>query len=107
MTKEHLRDHLLRQLGVLGAGQTATADDAELVEQIIDNCQSELEQLEIALWPVDDVPNYAVESFVLYCKGSTTAFGMEYDPALREFAKKQLRELTADRRTDTGTATYF
>jgi len=107
MTKEQLRDHLLRQLGVLGAGDTATAEDAELVEQIIDNCQAELEQLEIALWTVEDVPAYAVESFVLYCKGSTTAFGMEYDPKLREFAKRQLRELTSDRRSGVGKACYF
>lgn len=107
MTKEQLRDHILRQLGVLGAGETATAEDAELVETVIDNCQDELEQLEVALWPVDDVPGYAIESFTLYCKASLTAFGQEYDPRLKEMGLRSLRYLTADKRSGVGKATYY
>jgi hypothetical protein len=107
MTKEQLRDHILRQLGVLGAGETATADDATLVETVIDNCQDELEQLEVALWPADDVPGYAIESFTLYCKSSLTAFGQEYDLASKAVALAQLRMLTADRRSGIGKATYY
>jgi hypothetical protein len=107
MTKEQLRDHILRQLGVLGAGETATAEDAELVETVIDNCQDELEQLEVALWSVDDVPGYAIESFTLYCKASLTAFGQEYDPNLKLLGLQQLRTLTADKRSGVGRATYY
>lgn len=107
MTKEQLRDHILRQLGVLGAGDTATAEDADLVETVIDNCQDELEQIEVALWPVDDVPGYAIESFTLYCKASLTAFGQEYDPALKDLGLRQLRYLTADKRSGVGRADYF
>ena len=107
MTKAELRDHILQQLGVLGAGESATADDAQLVETVIDNCQDELEQLEVALWPVDDVPGYAIESFVLYCKASLQAFGQEYDPSLKALGLRQLRYLTADRRSGVGKATYY
>lgn len=107
MTKEQLRDHILRQLGVLGAGETATAEDAELVETVIDNCQDELEQLEVALWTVDDVPGYAIESFTLYCKASLTAFGQEYDLGTKAMALAMLRALTADKRSGVGRATYF
>jgi hypothetical protein len=107
MTKEQLRDHILRQLGVLGAGETATAEDAELVEAVIDNCQDELEQLEVALWSVDDVPGYAIEGFTLYCKASLTAFGQEYDPNLKALGLKQLRYLTADKRSGVGRAVYY
>jgi hypothetical protein len=107
MTKAELRDHILRQLGVIGAGEAPTAEDAALVETVIDNCQDELEQLEVALWPADDVPGYAIESFVLYCKASLTAFGQEYDPRLKQLALAQLRYLTADRRSGVGRATYF
>lgn len=107
MTKEQLRDHILQQLGVLGAGETATAEDAELVENVIDNCQDELEQLEVALWPVDDVPGYAIESFTLYCKASLTAFGQEYDPGLKDLGLRQLRYLTADKRSSVGKACYY
>ena len=107
MTKAELRDHILQQLGVLGAGESATADDAQLVETVIDNCQDELEQLEVALWPVDDVPGYAIESFVIYCKASLQAFGQEYDPMLKALGLRQLRYLTADRRSGVGKATYY
>jgi hypothetical protein len=107
MTKAELRDHILRQLGVLGAADDATAEDAALTEAVIDNCQDELEQLEVALWPVDDVPGYAIESFTLYCKASLTAFGQEYDPRLKELGLRQLRYLTADRRSGVGRATYY
>lgn len=107
MTKEQLRDHILQQIGVLGAGETATAEDAELVENVIDNCQDELEQLEVALWPVDDVPGYAIESFTLYCKASLTAFGQEYDPALKRLGLSQLRYLTSDKRSGVGRAVYY
>lgn len=107
MTKAELRDHILRQLGVLGAAEQASAEDASLVETVIDNCQDELEQLEVALWPVDDVPGYAIESFTLYCKSSLTAFGQEYDPRLKNLALAQLRYLTADKRAGTGRACYF
>ena len=107
MTKEQLRDHILRQLGVLGAADTADAEDASLMETIIDNCQGELEQLEVALWPADDVPAYAIEGFTLYCKSSFTAWGQEYDPRQKELGLRQLRSLTADRRHGVGRATYF
>lgn len=107
MTKAELRNHILRQLGVIGAVDTPSAEDAELMETIIDNCQDELEQLEVALWPVDDMPGYAIESFCLYTKASVTAFGHEYDPRLKKLALDQLRYLTADRRSGVGRATYF
>lgn len=107
MTKAELRNHILQQLGILGAGDTATAEDADLVETVIDNCQGELEQLEVALWPVEDVPGYAIESFTLYCKASLTAFGQEYDPRLKELGLRQLRYLTADKRSGVGRAVYY
>ena len=107
MTKAELRDHILRQLGVIGAVDTATAEDADLMETIIDNCQSELEQMEVATWPVTDVPGYAIESFCLYVKASCSAWGQEYDPMTKELALRQLRYITADRRSGVGRATYF
>lgn len=107
MTKAEVRDHILRQIGVIGAGETAPAEHAAMVETVIDNCHAELEQLDVALWAVDDVPAYAVESFCIYCKASLTAFGHEYDPALKELGLRQLRYVTADRRSGTGTATYY
>jgi hypothetical protein len=107
MTREEFRDHLLKQIGVVGAGETADAHDAEMAETIIDNCHSELEQMEVALWPVDDIPAYAVESFALYCKATCTAWGQDYDPRLKKLGLDQLRYITADKRAGRGTADYF
>jgi hypothetical protein len=107
VTKGELRNHILQQLGVIGAGENAPADDATLVETVIDNCQDELEQLEVALWPVDDVPGYAIESFCLYVKSSLTAFGQDYDEDGRELALRRLRSLTADKRSGVGRACYY
>jgi hypothetical protein len=107
MTKAELRDHALRQMGVIGAAEEASAEDAALMETIIDNCQDELEQMEVALWPVDDVPGYAIESFTHYVKASCTAWGQDYDPRLKGLALAQLRTVTADRRSGVGRAEYF
>jgi hypothetical protein len=107
VTKEEFRDHALRQLGVIGAGENADAHDAVMMETIIDNCHDELEQMEVALWPVDDIPGYAVESFALYCKATCTAWGQDYDPRLKKLGLDQLRYITADKRAGRGTADYF
>lgn len=107
MTKAELRNHILRQLGVLGAGQTANADDAALIEQIIDNCQAELEQMEVALWPVDSIPDYAVEAFTMYVTSTVTAFGNQADLGQKMMALRMLRALTVDRRSSVGKANYF
>lgn len=107
MTKEELRDHILRQLGVVGAEETPTSADAELCETIIDNCHDELEQLEVASWSVDDIPPFAVESLTLYVKASCQAWGQDYDPRNQELALRRLRYITADRRNGVGRANYF
>jgi hypothetical protein len=77
------------------------------METIIDNCQDELDQLEVALWTTDDVPSYAVEGMAMYCKGSSTAWGQEYSDKLRDAGLRRLREVTADRRSGVGRANYF
>src|SRR5688500_18896146 len=108
MTKAELRDHILRQLGVLGAADTAKAEDAVFIETVIDNAQDELEQLEVALWTVDDVPGYAIESFVAYCVPMAgPAYGYPADLNVKAVALSHLRHLTADRRSTTGRATYY
>ena len=74
MTLEEFRDHLAENLGIKGDGNALTADRANYLETLIANCQAELEQMEVALWPSSDIPSYAVESFVDYCKASVSRF---------------------------------
>lgn len=107
MNLGQFRDHLATNLGIMGRGNALAADDAEYLETVIENCQGELEQLEVALWPSSDIPAYAVESFVIYCRGSVARFGFDPDPAVKALGLAQLRYLTADSRTATGKACYF
>lgn len=57
--KEKLRTRVLQHLNVLGAGQDASADDAEVVDEAIDAAHSELRTLGIAPFKVDEIPEYA------------------------------------------------
>jgi hypothetical protein len=107
VTLEEFRDHLAENLGIKGDGNTLSADRANYLETLIANCQAELEQLEVALWPSSDIPAYAVESFVDYCKGSVSRFGMDRSPVLKGAALMELRYLTADKRHGVGTAVYY
>lgn len=107
MTEDEFRDHLAENLGIKGDGNALSADRANYLTTLIDNCQAELEQMEVALWPSSDIPSYAVESFVDYCKGSVSRFGMTRDPGLKAAALIELRYLTADTRHGVGKAEYF
>lgn len=110
MTLEELREHLLSQIGVVGVGAASSAEDAVFAETVLRNAQGELEQLGVALWQIDDVPEYAIESFCMYAAPlCAPRFGKsdEYPPVLRQEGLRRLRELTADERTSRGTAEYF
>jgi hypothetical protein len=107
MTLEQFRDHLAENLGIKGDGNVLSADRANYLETLITNCQAELEQLEVALWPSSDIPGYAVESFSDYCTASVSRFGRDRNPMLKAAALSELRYLTADPRHSTGKADFF
>lgn len=107
MTLAEFRDHLASSIGIKGRGNALAADDANYLETVITNCQGELEQLSVALWPIEDIPSYAVESFVIYCKATISRFGLDPDPSLKSLGLLQLRYLTADDQAGVGTASYF
>jgi hypothetical protein len=107
VTLEEFRNHLAENLGIKGDGNTLSSDRANYLETLIGNCQGELEQLEVALWPSSDIPAYAVESFVDYCAASVSRFGRTRDPVLKATALLELRYLTADPRHGVGTAEFF
>lgn len=107
MTLEEFRNHLADDLGIRGRGNNLSADDANYLETVIGNSQGELEQLGVSLWTLDDIPSYAVESFVIYCKSNISRFGLDPSPALKMLGLSQLRYLTADARKGVGKACYF
>lgn len=107
MTLEEFRNHLAENIGIKGDGNTLSADRANYLSTVIENCHGELEQLEVALWPTSDIPSFAVESFTDYCAASVSRFGRDRNPTLKAIALQELRYLTADKRHGVGTATYY
>lgn len=107
MTLDEFRDHLAQNIGLKGDGNNLSSDRANYLETLIGNCQAELEQIEVALWPTSDIPAFIIESFTDYCKASISRFGMSRDPALKYAALREIRYLTADKRSQVGQAEYF
>ena len=107
MTLEQFRDHLARQLGIKGRGNALPAEDATYLEEIILNCQDELERIGVATWLSSDIPRWAVEGMVLCCKASISRFGLDINPALKKLGVDTLRYIDVDARTGVGTADYF
>jgi len=56
-TKVDIRNLILKNMGVLAAGETASAEDASDVEEMIDLAHATLRERGIALWDVDLVPD--------------------------------------------------
>lgn len=110
MTLEELRDHLLGHLGVLGIGAAASADDAAHATTVLTNAHGTLQKLNVALWTLDDVPDWAIEAFVKYAAPmAAPRFGLaeQYPMINQRVALAELRELTSDGRTPPAKACYY
>lgn len=64
-TKRDLGPRVLRKLSVLGAGETAEADDIDLVNEKLDAVHAALRTRGLLRWTLNAVPDYAQESYVL------------------------------------------
>ena len=60
-TQAQLRDRVLQELGVLPAGETATAEDAELVESVICAVHSMLRKEMFVDWTLEAIPQEVIE----------------------------------------------
>jgi hypothetical protein len=107
VTEDEFRNHLAENLGIKGDGNTLSADRANYLTTLIENCHGELEQLGVALWALSDIPEYAIETLVDYCSASVSRFGRDRNPMLKAAALMELRYLTADSRHGVGKAEYF
>jgi hypothetical protein len=65
-TKAQLRNRVLRELGVLaGGGETAEADDAAIVEEMIDAQHAMLERQVFVTWTTSAIPDTVYEPLAL------------------------------------------
>ncbi len=76
-TKAQVRNDVLEELGVLGAGETASAEDATAVERRIDQVHAELDNLGLVAWPISAVPDNIVMGYVnIVAERSKNTFGV-------------------------------
>lgn len=61
-----VRNRTLEKLFVLIAGETADAEDAEIVERVIANTNEELRENELCYWSDSATPQYLVECLAAY-----------------------------------------
>lgn len=64
-TKRELGPRVLRKLLVLAAGESASADDLELVYEKLDSVHAALRTRGLLRWTINSVPDYAQEPYVL------------------------------------------
>lgn len=64
-TKRDLGPRVLRKLSVLGAGETAEADDIDLVNEKLEAVHAALRTRGLLRWTLNAVPDFAQESYVL------------------------------------------
>lgn len=63
-TKTDIRNKALKRLGILGATQTATAEQAVDLEAAYDEVYAELEANDLAVWDDETIPNEFVAPVV-------------------------------------------
>lgn len=64
-TVADLRNKALTKLTIIGNGQTASPDDAAIVEDAITELHAELEERDLAYWGgITDIPNAAIPHFI-------------------------------------------
>jgi hypothetical protein len=104
-TKAQLRVLTLQELGVLAAGETATADDAVLVDAALVRLHARLDDKGLTTksgtdWTVETVPDAAAESYAFMAAATLASkFGLPADRrtellALSVEAERELRRYT-------------
>ena len=95
LTKAEIRNRVLEHLGVLAAGQGASAEDAALVDEAIDSAHERLRKFGLVPFATSAVPPWAqipLRDYVAGDVGHAFGFGDSFKPgqvaAERELAKQ-------------------
>jgi arabinogalactan endo-1,4-beta-galactosidase len=66
LTKTALRERVLRHMSVTGEDKAASAYEATVVDQVIDEVQAELEDMGLAYWETSAIPDAVARGLILY-----------------------------------------
>jgi hypothetical protein len=94
-TREELVNRALEELGVVGAGQTAAAEDYAVVDDAVEPVMSDLATRDVWVW--GDPDEYDEDAFehlaVLLANAKARPFGKEPSEEIRIMAERRLRQL--------------
>lgn len=94
-SREQLVSLALEELGVIGAGQTAEAEDAKRVDDKVNSVMSDLAKRTVWTWgdpdQIDD--EAALHLAVILANASARSFGKSSDETVRLMAEGRLKEL--------------
>lgn len=109
-SREALVNRALRELGVIGSGQQASAEDYAIVNQDVEPVMADLAKRNVWQWgDLDQIPDEALIHLAIILAGSAAAqFGIAADDIRRIYAEARLKELrTVPDAGDPIRAEYF
>lgn len=94
-SRQELIDRALEELGVISAGQTASAEDVAVIENEIDVVMSDLSTRDVYQWgDPDEFDNDAfIHLALILANSKARPFGVPYDDNLRLRCEARLRQL--------------
>lgn len=99
VTKAQLRTRVLEKLGVLAAGEAASAEDAAKVDEVIDDLHEQLVQEGIAAWTTAAIPQGLAMAMTQWvARLAAPDFGLANDEPIQiqgETGEKKVRQLAA------------
>lgn len=97
-TREELVKQALKEIKVVAAGQTPSAEDAQTVDDVVVPVLSDLSKRNV--YPFGSPDQIEDDAFVhlsiILGNAVATQFGMPYDDGLRLMAESRLRQLYAE-----------
>ena len=95
-TKTELAARVAEELGVLAAGETLAAADAELIKARYVDRLEQLESDDLAYWPENAIPGGAMEGLTIVIADiCAPSFGKQRDPNREQFGINKLAEHAA------------
>lgn len=95
-SREELVNRALEELGVVGAGQTASAEDYAVIDAAVEPVMSDLATRDIWVW--GDPDEYDEDAFehlaVLLANAKARPFGKQPSEETRIMAERRLRQLS-------------
>ena len=109
-TRDELVNRALGRLGIVGAGQTASDEDYDVVDGLVDFVVFDLAARKVyAIADEDAIPSEAVEYVAaLLAQAAASDFLKPVNPQIIEWAEAKLRQISASEPTyEYQRATYY